>query len=73
MAKQTGKPYEPRLIPEKEVIAGSQALLDEIKGTNRIIRLGEYYHMACKCGAREISGSYDKFLSQHHDNCKEGR
>lgn len=58
-----GNPYDPRLIPEHQVLADKSAILAANRGSDRIIRAGEQYIATCRCGAAEVTSS-EKVLAR---------
>lgn len=55
-------------------VDGPAVLEKEIRGTDRITRMGANYYMGCRCGnfkVTAVEAEVTKFRSEHLDNCKE--
>lgn len=70
MVKNSKKnPYDPHLDSEKKVLAAKEALLNEVRGTDRIMRAGSQYFMSCKCGSLDVidedHGEVSQFMKDH--------
>lgn len=65
-----GNPYDPRLILERQVLAGKSAILAANRGSDRVVRAGEQYIATCRCGGVLVS-SDERVLSRfqgEHDH-----
>lgn len=60
--------------PQTEFTDGPVALEKEIRGTDRISRLGANYYMGCHCGNFQVTADEEKvtkFRAEHMENCSE--
>jgi hypothetical protein len=64
-------PIDPAIPPEREIAKANNALLDTIRGTNRILRSGEQFFMSCVCGALKVTSDTkapSEFEKKHTHN-----
>ncbi len=68
MAERSIYAYDPRIPPEREVLARVDRLIAQRRGTCGQMRFAETWILTCKCNALTVTSSMSapgKFLADH--------